>query len=346
MANKRIRVAPAATTNWATLPGNTGDFTEDATMLDDTLFGHEYKSEQPDLISWKVTSNALYKGYAGYQTVIKQTGAATLMTAEPMTVMAGSPLSYEITDATKQLLDVTSIFIVYDNAVDHTTDVETIDYMFGVVNFKSSYTPVGPITITGKYLASSQICAMNKYTLQQQCTMVDNTDLCIAQSNGGYKQYVPGIKTVMLDLNGFYRASSNFHAILAARQTVMIEINPDGLGLSRARGFFIPKMHKEMGKVGGIEDESIQFALHVPDNALLYDPFGWRHATGTTMNAGIRTLLDAWQFSKGVEVRYEELPPIGKQGSAVVTDISLSGGLGALNDFTVHLEGSGGITIS
>jgi hypothetical protein len=36
MPAKKIRIAPATTTSWATLPGNTADFMLDADMLDDT----------------------------------------------------------------------------------------------------------------------------------------------------------------------------------------------------------------------------------------------------------------------------------------------------------------------
>lgn len=341
-AAKRVSIAPATSSSWVTLPGNTADFQADADMLDDTIFGHSYKSMQPDILSWSISSNAIYKGYSGYQTIIKKTGAPVVMTDEPMVLVAGQV--YQVTDATKRLLSVSSTIVVEDNGVDHTADVLSVDYLFGRVTFNTGYVVTGPVTITGSYLPASQICAMNKYSLTQQADAVDETDLCIAQSNQGFRQYKLGIKTVSLELTGFYKVSSGFLASLKAREHLMIEINPDGLGKSVARGFFTLKNDKQSGKVGALEEESVSFDLYSPDNALLTTPFSWIHDGTSTLNTAIKTLLAAWQNGDSVEARYLEDGITGKQGSAVPTNVSLAGGLGALNEFSVQLKGSGAIT--
>lgn len=339
---KKVRVAPASTTSWVTLPGNTADFSADADMLDDTVFGHEFKSEQPDILMWQVSANAIYKGYSGYQAVIKKTGNPTVMTDEPMALVSGK--TYRITDTTKRLIHVGTTVVVEDNNVDHTADVESIDFLFGTVTFKSTYAVTGSVTITGAFLPASQICAMNKYSLSQQAEAIDETDLCVAQTNSGFRQYKMGLKTLSLELNGFYKVTSAFLTTLKNRDKVMIEINPDGAGKSLARGFFVAKSDKQSGKVGALEEESVSFSLYVPDNDLLKYPFSWTHDATSTLNTGIRTLLDAWQTGALVEVRYLEDGTTGKQGSAVPTNVSLAGGLGALNEFSVQLRGSGGIT--
>lgn len=339
---KKIRISPLAAGTWATLPGNTGDFSIDAEMLDDTIFGHSFKSEQPDILSWQVSSNAIYKGFSGYQALIKKTGAGVVMTDEPMALVSG--LTYQITDTTKRLIDVATTVVVEDGGVDHTADVEKIDYLFGKVTFKSTYTVTGAVTITGKYLPSSQICAMNKFTLSQQAESIDETDLCVAQTNSGFRQYAVGLKTVSLELSGFYRSTNAFLDAVKNRSLVLIELNPDGAGKSVARGLFKPKSDKQSGKVGALEEETMMYSLFIPDNDILATPFGWSHAVDSTLNTAVRTLLDAWQNSALVDVRYLEDGATGKQGSAAPTDVSLSGGLGALNEFSVQLQGSGGIT--
>lgn len=342
MTSKKVRIAPLATANWVTLPGNTADFQSDADMLDDTVFGHAFKSMQPDILSWQMSSNAIYKGYSGYQAVIKRTGAATVMTTEPAGLLLGQ--QYQITDSTKRLIHVGTTVVVFDNAVDHTADVEHIDFLFGIITFKVGYVVVGPVTLTGAYLPSSQICAMNKYSLSQQAEAVDETDLCVAQTNSGFRQYKMGLKTVSLELSGFYRPSTSFFTALKNREQLMIEINPDGAGKSIARGFFVPKSDKQSGKVGALEEESVSFDLYVPDNGLLHEPFGWKHDVTSTLNVGIRTLIDAWETGVNVEARYLENGVTGKQGTAVPTNLSMAGGLGALNEFSVQLKGSGGVT--
>jgi hypothetical protein len=339
---KKLRVAPATTTDWVTLPGNTADFDISADMLDDTVFGQDYKSEFSDILAWSVSSNAIYKGYSGYQAIIKKTGAPVAMTDQACTLVSGK--TYRVTDATKRLLDYATVIVVEDANVDHTADIETIDFLFGTVTFKSSYTVTGPVTITGAYLPSSQICAMNKYSLTQQADIIDETDLCIAQSNSGFRQRKVGLKSVALELSGFYKLSSGFLTTLKNREKLMIEINPDGAGKSLARGFFVSSSDKQSGKVGALEEETVNFSLYVPDHNLLQQPFSWSHDVTSSLNIGIKTLLSAWQNSQLVEVRYLEDGIAGKQGSAIPTNVSIAGGLGALNEFSVQLSGSGGIT--
>lgn len=339
---KKIRIAPDGTTTWATLPGNSGDFGVSVETLDDTVFGHAFKSEQPDIISWTVSANAIYKGFGGYQAVIKKTGSAVAFTTEAASQDTGQ--IYQIDDTAKRIWDVATTFVVFDGGVDQTAEVESIDYLYGKVTFKDTYTVTGAITITGASVPSTQICSMNTFTLSQQAETNDVTDLCIAQSNGGFRQYDVGLRSVSLELSGFYKASNAFLDALKARATVIIELNPDGNSKSLVRGFFKPTAGSQSGNVGATEEESITYMLNVPDNDLLASPLSWDHAADTTLNTAVQTLLSAWHAGNGVEVRYLEDGATGKQGSAIPTDLSLSGGLGALSQFTVNLQGSGGIT--
>jgi len=341
---KKIRIAPEGTTTWATLPGSSGDFGITAETLDDTIFGQEYKSEQPDILTWTISTNAIYKGFGGYQAVIKKTGSAQAFTTEAMSQEAGQ--IYRIDDATKEIWDVTAAITVFDNAVDQTAEVESIDYLYGRVTFKNTYTVTGPVTVTGSSLPSTQICSMNTFTLSQQAETNDVTDLCVAQSNGGFRQYETGLRSVSLELSGFYKLSNDFLNTLKARELVIIELNPDGNDKSKGRGFFKPTANSQSGNVGATEEESITYTLNVPDkdDRLSY-PFSWDHVIDTTLNTAVQTLLTAWQQGDGIEVRYLEDGVTGKQGSAIPTDLSLSGGLGSLSQFTVNLQGSGGITV-
>jgi hypothetical protein len=264
------------------------------------------------------------------------------MTDESCALVSGK--TYRISDTTKRLINPNVTNIVKVATVDQTANVLNIDYLFGTVTFLPAFTPSGAVTITGAFFPSAQICAMNKYSLTMQADAVDNTDLCVAQSNQGFRQYQNGIKTVGLELTGFYRVASGFAASLKNRERLLIEINPDGLAKSFARGFFTLKSNKQNGKVGDLEEESVSASLSVSDNNLLVTPFSWYHDPSTTLNAGIQTLLNAWQNDTLVEARYLEDGTTGKQGSAVPTNVSLAGGLGALNEFSVQLKGSGAIT--
>ena len=83
---------------------------------------------------------------------------STAMTGEA-TTQIGSTKSYQINNATKRLIDETVEMVVYDGETDVTDEVESVDFMFGIVTFDSEYTVVGAVTVDGAYLtAAVDVC--------------------------------------------------------------------------------------------------------------------------------------------------------------------------------------------
>lgn len=340
---KRIRLSDDSGTTYYTLPGNTGELRNEAGEIVDTVFGQSFGSTQPGLIGWSITSNALYKGFAGYVATIKRQGTTTAFTTEAHS-QVGATKTYQIDDATKQIWDRSVTFTVFDNAVDQTAEVESIDYLFGRVTFKSSYTVTGPVTVTGSYFPTSDLCGANTFTLTQTAEGVDTTDMCTANGNGGYRVMDCGLKSVSLEMSGFYSLAYGYLAQLQARGEWIIEINPDGSDLSVCRGFFRTTAQSQSGPVGEPEEESISFQLNVPDDDLLETPFKWVHSGSTTLNQAVRIAIAAWQDGTTIDAQYLSNGTAGEGGSVVVTEISLSGGLEVMNEFAVTLQGTGATT--
>src|SRR5690606_24855096 len=94
---------------------------------------------------------------------------------------------------------------------------------------------------------------------------------------------------------------------------------------------------------GALEEETDNFNLNVPDVETLKAPFSWMHTNDTCLIIGIKILLDAWLYKTIVSVKYLTDGTISHTGEAVVTDISLSGGLEAMNEISVTLQGSGAV---
>src|SRR5690348_4900900 len=139
---KRIRVSTDNVTYY-TLPGASGDLNTEMANVDDTIFGQEYGSESPSIGMWTVTGAAFFKGVAGYTAAVKTGGTPTSATGEA-TTQIGATKSYQITAASKRVIDLANAVTVKDNAVDHTADVESIDYLNGIVTFAAAYTVIGP----------------------------------------------------------------------------------------------------------------------------------------------------------------------------------------------------------
>jgi len=347
---KTIKVSDDSFATLFLLPGGTGELTADGAVIDDTIFGQTFKSEESGILSLGISANALYKGFAGYVLDIKKQGSSTAMTAEALTLVSGK--TYRIDDATKEIWNRKTALTVFDNAVNRTSEVLNVDILFGQVTFKSTYTIVGPVTVTGSYFPTLIAGKANSITLTQTADTIDTTDFPVAKANGGYKTVDPGLRTVQIQTDHIYSLASGFLANLTARDELILEVNPDGNAKSRARGIFRASSHGQSGDVGQLEDETVTFNLNVPVNALgtgsinipIATPFAWDHAADTTLSAAILKVLSAWQNETKLGVEYLSDGINGSRITAVVTDVSLTSGLDAMNEFAAEFAADGAAT--
>lgn len=319
------------------LPGNTGEFNNEASSIDDTVFGQDFQSNESGLINWNVSAAAFYKGFAGYQAKLKKQGISTSMTGEAMSLVSGK--TYKVTNAAKSIFNPGVALTVLDNAVDHTDDVIAIDYLYGTVTFDPGYTVTGPVTVTGAYFPTATLGKAQSYNLTQTAETIETTDFGTAQGNGGHRTFISGLKTVGLELTGFYDVTPGFRAALIAREVLIIEVDPSGTGKSIARGFFKLASEGQSGDVGALEEETITFNLQVPSSDYL--PFNWLHANDTTLAQSVRICLNAWLSGELIYVKYLYDGTNGVKGECIVTEVSLSSGLDDMNEFSLSFQGSG-----
>lgn len=337
---KRIQVSIDAGATWFTLPGNKASFTQEASDINDTIFGQDYQSGQTGLIGWSIDANGLYKGFAGYVTKIKKSGISTAFNDEAAALLSGK--TYKISDSTKSVWDRSVAITVEDNTVAvPSADIESVDYLLGTVTFDSGYTPTGPITISGNYLPMATVAGANSFTLTQSANGLDVTTYDIAQANGGYREFDYGLKTVQLSLKGIYSPSNGFEALLQSRAEMIIEITPDGSNKAVARGWFKPTTTGQSGNVGELEEQTLDFVLSVPDQEGIPTPFSWNFDVSATLSQALRHCLTGWTNNTKIDVNYLADGATGWKGKAVITDMTLTGGLDVMNEFTVKAQGTG-----
>jgi len=317
---KTVRVSDDNRVSFFTLPGNSGELSHEGGEIEDTIFGQDFGSAEVGLIGWTVTANGLYKGFAGYLATIKKPGTSTAMTTEAMSLESGK--IYQIDEVTKQIFDRATTMTIFDNAVDRTTQVEWIDFLFGRIKFLDAHTVIGPVTITGNFFPTIAIGTANEFTLTQTAEAVDTTDFATAQANSGFRTFQQGLKTVGLEVSGIFALANSFLTDLTARGELIIEINPDGTDKSEARGFFKYVSHSQSGDVGALEVESVTLSLQVPDETLMLVPFKWVHGVTTTLNVAIQKALTAWEAGTEIDVQYLEDGTNGRVGDCIVTEIS------------------------
>ncbi len=350
MAAKIVQVSDDAGANWHILPGGSGEINRDGESIDDTVFGQTFQSQESGIIGLSISATALYKGFAGYVADIKKQGSSTAMTTESMTLVSGK--TFKIDDAAKEIWNRAIAITVFDNAVDHTADVESIDYLFGTVTFKSAYSVTEPITVTGEYFPTAVLGKATGFTLSMTADTKDTTDFPTAQANSGFRTVDPGLRSVQVQLDGVYALASGLAANLTARDELIIEINPDGNAKSVARGFFRAITQGQSGDVGALEEEAVTFALNVPLTGLgtgsidisVARPFGWFHAADTTLSLAIQKILTAWEDETKIRVQYLPDGVAGDDIDSVVTDVSMATALSDMNEFTCEFTADGAAT--
>ena len=350
MAAKTVKVALTVSgSSFNTLPGNTADLNREGNQIDDTIFGQIFESTQPGLITWGVSANALYKGFAGYVATLKKAGTSTSFTAEAMDNVSGN--LYKMNDVTKNLWDREVALVFFDGSsgtpVIPAGNIKTINHLIGQVEFLGAETE--PITVDGNFLPLLAFGKANSFNLAQTAATIDTTAFEDAQGNSGFNIFEQTLLNVDLELSGFYRVSNNFNQILINREEIVIEINPDGDNQSFCRGYFKMATDNQTGDVAGSETESVTFVLSVPEGLGLGTveaaPFIWVHESTSTLSQAIQDLLTAWQAQDEVQIQYLPDGVAGFSGNGNVTDISLAGGVEIMNEFTVAIQGTGKVSV-
>lgn len=346
MSNKRVQVSSDGGSSYVTMPGNQAELTNiELGNTTDTIYGQEFDSQQPSLGKWGVSTNALFKGVAGYNAVIKKSGTAVTMTAEACALVTSK--TYQVTDTTKRLISWADTLVVLDNAVDKTADVESVDYLTGKVTFGAAYTVTGPITVTGKYMPLTQIAKGRSFNLRQTVTEIDETGYDDAQANNGFMVYANGLKSVSLELGGIFASSATWPALAATRGIVYVQVDLDASnpGKNIFSGFFKIMSTRQSGNQGDVESQTVQLQLWVPEGSLVVRPFGWDIAAASTMSSAVQKCLAAFANGTVLDIRYLPTGAIGAsngtEGEVIITEFSLANAIDGQNEFSATFRGTG-----
>ena len=111
---------------------------------------------------------------AGNSAKLYRSGTSTSMTAEATTLVTGK--TYRITNAAKRMLDPSVAVTVDDGGVPiASANIESIDYLHGIIVLDSAYTPSGAVTVDANYLPLSQIADVHTTSITTTVTMLDDT---------------------------------------------------------------------------------------------------------------------------------------------------------------------------
>ena len=176
-------------------------------------------------------------------------------------------------------------------------------------------------------------------------------------ARGGFMLYSPGLRTVGLSMSGVtvptrkFSSELDFRQALLDREELLIEVNPDGIAVGTGdddgvgfRSWMKFASASEEGDVGQTQTTSLEFTLTVPYDEEIPTPVALVGNIKRLPEA-VLDAVDSWLNEEYQnEVRY--LPSgstdgTGIEGKVVISDLTLSGGLTAMNVFNVEMMGNG-----
>jgi hypothetical protein len=197
-----------------------------------------------------------------YNTTIEITGTSTAMVAEAMTGSGAGP--YQVTSA-KRVFDPAATFTFYDNGIDCTADVLTVDYLFGKVTFTGVKT--GPITVSGSYLPRLTFLEGRSLGIS-----LDADELDTSVFGSGWKNSAQGLMQLTVDVETLALltadmdpgvGSRKLSAVFLNRTSVVLSCCPGGTG-NTYRAFVITPSEKEDAAVADLLKATATFKSTAP----------------------------------------------------------------------------------
>jgi len=326
---------------YATLPGSSGEISIESSDNDNTIYGNVFSSSIPGVRDWTISGNAWLRETAGFNATVKRQGEPTVFTGEVMGLVESQ--TYQVTDFTKSIFDYNGGVVISDGATEvGESDIKEIDYMFGRVTFVSGYVVTGPITADGQYLPTVSFGCANDVSLTQNAEATLSSCFEITQSENGFNTYDSGLKTVGMELSGFYRVGNDFFQTLVDNETLIIEVDWEGDGQTISRGVFKLQSTSQSGDVGAQEEYSATFNLFVPENVL---PFSWYFGPDSKAPQGMKYIIDSWINRQNLFVKYYPKGDVSGQrmykGEVVVTDTSMSTSVDSIAELSLSGQGDG-----
>lgn len=190
---------------------------------------------------------------AGKDCQIKISGAALTLTNAAVTNIDNQ--SYQITDASKQVLDLATPVTVKVGG-STTTESYTMNYLNGKVTFAIVDAGRGTVTITGKYLPMTVAAYAHTSSESMQCETQDVTPF-----GATHKKRIAGLKSASGTLSQFNVADTIYKDALIAGVPVVIEVRPISTD-KPDRYFALLESAEVAAAIDGVQDETISWVSY------------------------------------------------------------------------------------
>lgn len=189
---------------------------------------------------------------AGYNTVIKISGEPTSFTSEATTT--SDDQVYQISDESKQVLDLETAPTVYDAGTE-TTEEYTVNYLNGKITFET-VDDTRDITVDGKYLPMSTAAYARNMSKSNVADIYDSSVF-----GDEYKKRTAGQLSASGTINQIDVTDSTYEDALKNDEIVVIEIR-DTSTAEPDRYFALLESSEIDAAIGGLSSESVSWVSY------------------------------------------------------------------------------------
>ena len=211
-------------------------------------------------------------GQAAYKAKISIGGTGVPVTDEACTMTSAN--NYQITDATRRIVDRYTVPTVYIDATPVDADLFFFNYLFGIVITDGAVTD-GTMTIDYTYIPTTEVACANAFTLEVGGDILDDTCFKAARANNGFRNKIYGLNDISSTLESLAITDRKFSTAKIARNSVLMEWDFDGTGAEIARGWFVIESDNFTGEVSGLNQESISLQLEADDTENILRSFSF-----------------------------------------------------------------------
>lgn len=311
------------TKNWKRLSVNNYDFSLDAETIEDTIFGHRYRSSTKGLVSWGSNLNIIMKGNVGYTTTLNRNKSKSSF-SEILTRVNSTTYS------SNNLVYIFSTVAVDGVLLDESEYVAKP--LASKIVFNNPLPESATVTVTGENYHFETIGSITSFTLSQETNLIDKTRLGRSGLVKYFREYSQGIKTVSFSCT-MIDTEEDWDTIIQDREPFVIEID---FGSMKTRGIFKLRSFSrsaDVGDVGTVQETSLDFTLYAPD--MNDNSFTWFY----TDNSNINTLMSVWESNKNSYIRYVDKEIL--EGKVIPSSINISGSLSSMVELDVVFRGTG-----
>jgi hypothetical protein len=207
-------------------------------------------------------------------TTIKAGGTATVLTNEATTKVTANTV-YQITDATKRVLDPDTALVVEVDAdggggggyATAAVGTYTVDYMFGKITFASDQGASALVRVSGKYIPTLAVAEGTEFELDDAANLLESTVF-----GDGWRKRFTGLQeasgsfTLIALLQTDLDPGAGERKLRTAMRSgtkLLLEYRPGGAA-DYWRAWVYLSQEGEKGQVDGRLEGTVQFSTHAP----------------------------------------------------------------------------------